>query len=93
MILLTNILCRLKQALKAGFRHLIFEDNYDTGTGDHYSLRQICDQSYIRGSMFFFLSYCRIEMVQNKMYKVPVQKFCAHDQITSTCVILGFINL
>lgn len=40
---------RLKQALKAGFRHLIFEDNYDTGTGDHYSLRQICDQSYIRG--------------------------------------------
>jgi hypothetical protein len=40
---------RLKQALKAGFRHLIFEDNYDTGTGDHYSLRQICDQFYIRG--------------------------------------------
>ncbi|XP_020590257.1 uncharacterized protein LOC110031416, partial [Phalaenopsis equestris] len=40
---------RLKQALKAGFRHLIFEDNYDTGTGDHYSLRQICDQYYIRG--------------------------------------------
>lgn len=40
---------RLKQALKAGFRHLIFEDNYDTGTGDHYSLRQICDQAYIRG--------------------------------------------
>ncbi|KMZ72582.1 hypothetical protein ZOSMA_161G00310 [Zostera marina] len=30
---------RLKQALKAGFQNLIFEDNYDTGTGDHYSLR------------------------------------------------------
>ncbi|KAI3930368.1 hypothetical protein MKW92_001267 [Papaver armeniacum] len=30
-----------------GFKHLIFEDIYDTGTGDHYSLRQICDQSYI----------------------------------------------
>ncbi|KAJ4730864.1 DNA-directed RNA polymerase subunit beta [Rhynchospora pubera] len=44
-----NELKRLKQALKAGFRHLIFEDNYDTGTGDHYSLRQICDQSYVRG--------------------------------------------
>ncbi|KAK9923406.1 hypothetical protein M0R45_031828 [Rubus argutus] len=44
-----NELKRIKQALKAGFRHLIFEDNYDTGTGDHYSLRQICDQSYIRG--------------------------------------------
>ena len=43
------IMGRLKQALKAGFRHLIFEDNYDTGTGDHYSLRQICDQFYIRG--------------------------------------------
>lgn len=41
---------RLKQALKAGFQHLVFEDNYDTGTGDHYSLRQICDQSYIRGA-------------------------------------------
>ncbi|KAE8699466.1 Transducin/WD40 repeat-like superfamily protein isoform 1 [Hibiscus syriacus] len=44
-----NELKRLKQALKAGFNHLIFEDNYDTGTGDHYSLRQICDQFYIRG--------------------------------------------
>ncbi|XP_027169025.1 uncharacterized protein LOC113768754 [Coffea eugenioides] len=44
-----NELKRLKQALKAGFRHLVFEDNYDTGTGDHYSFRQICDQSYIRG--------------------------------------------
>ncbi|KAI5651266.1 hypothetical protein M9H77_37271 [Catharanthus roseus] len=40
---------RLKQALKAGFKHLVFEDNYDTGTGDHYSLRQMCDQFYIRG--------------------------------------------
>ncbi|KAH8514385.1 hypothetical protein H0E87_007277 [Populus deltoides] len=44
-----NELKRVKQALNAGFRHLVFEDNYDTGTGDHYSLRQICDQSYIRG--------------------------------------------
>ncbi|GAB4850222.1 hypothetical protein Ancab_029517 [Ancistrocladus abbreviatus] len=44
-----NELKRLKQTLKAGFRHIIFEDNYDTGTGDHYSLRQICDQFYIRG--------------------------------------------
>lgn len=44
-----NELKRIKQALKAGFQHLIFEDNYDTGTGDHYSLRQICDQFYIRG--------------------------------------------
>ncbi|ONM02115.1 DNA polymerase eta [Zea mays] len=40
---------RLKQALKAGFRHLIFEDNYDTGTCDHYFLRHIYDPSYIRG--------------------------------------------
>ncbi|KAB5574302.1 hypothetical protein DKX38_001496 [Salix brachista] len=44
-----NELKRVKQALNAGFRHLVFEDNYDTGTGDHYSLRQICDQFYIRG--------------------------------------------
>ncbi|WOK97922.1 hypothetical protein Cni_G06630 [Canna indica] len=44
-----NQLKRLKQALSAGFQHLIFEDNYDTGTGDHYTLRQICDQYYIRG--------------------------------------------
>lgn len=43
---------RLKQALKAGFKHLVFEDNYDTGTGDHYSFRQICDQFYIRGMLF-----------------------------------------
>lgn len=46
---------RLKQALKAGFKHLVFEDNYDTGTGDHYSFRQICDQFYIRG-VFSFIS-------------------------------------
>lgn len=46
---------RLKQALNAGFRHVIFEDNYDTGTGDHYSLRQICDQFYIRGVLFSLL--------------------------------------
>ncbi|KAG8656406.1 hypothetical protein MANES_04G131400v8 [Manihot esculenta] len=44
-----NELKRVKQALKAGVEHLVFEDNYDTGTGDHYSLRQICDQFYIRG--------------------------------------------
>ncbi|GAV77567.1 hypothetical protein CFOL_v3_21038 [Cephalotus follicularis] len=44
-----NELKRIRQALKAGFRHLVFEDNYDTGTGDHYSLRHICDQFYIRG--------------------------------------------
>lgn len=44
------LVSRVRQALKAGFRHLVFEDNYDTGTGDHYSLRQICDQPYIRGS-------------------------------------------
>ncbi|KAG6727842.1 hypothetical protein I3842_02G144900 [Carya illinoinensis] len=44
-----NELKRIKQALKVGFQHLVFEDNYDTGTGDHYSLRQICDQFYIRG--------------------------------------------
>lgn len=56
---------RIKQALKAGFQHLIFEDNYDTGTGDHYSLRQICDQFYIRGacsptSPFIFLVHIGI---------------------------------
>ncbi|GJV11757.1 hypothetical protein Tco_1353298 [Tanacetum coccineum] len=44
-----NELKRIKQALKAGFSNLVFEDNYDTGTGDHYSLRQICDQFYIQG--------------------------------------------
>lgn len=42
---------RLKQALKAGFKHIVFEDNYDTGSGDHYSLRQICDQFYISGEL------------------------------------------
>nr|GEU36463.1 photosystem I P700 apoprotein A2, chloroplastic [Tanacetum cinerariifolium] len=45
-----NELKRLKQALKVGFSHLVFEDHYDFGTGDHYSLRQICDQSYIQGT-------------------------------------------
>ncbi|PNY15375.1 hypothetical protein L195_g012069, partial [Trifolium pratense] len=49
-----NELKRIEQALKAGFRHLVFEDNYDTGTGDHYSLRQICDQFYIRADATMF---------------------------------------
>ena len=31
-------------------QHLVFEDNYDTGNGDIYSVRQICDQFYIRGA-------------------------------------------
>nr|CAD1823635.1 unnamed protein product [Ananas comosus var. bracteatus] len=44
-----NELKRSQQALRAGFQNLVFEDNYDTGTGDIYTLRQICDQSYIRG--------------------------------------------
>lgn len=49
ILLFKHTMNRLKQALKAGFRHLIFEDNYDTGTCDHYFLRHIYDQSYIRG--------------------------------------------
>ncbi|XP_020595995.1 uncharacterized protein LOC110035995 [Phalaenopsis equestris] len=58
-----NHLKRLKQALKFGFQHLIFGDNCDTGTGDHYSLRQICDQFYVGGSfrlssLHVFLSDC-----------------------------------
>ncbi|EFJ24064.1 hypothetical protein SELMODRAFT_102324 [Selaginella moellendorffii] len=35
---------RVQQAQQAGFKHLVFDDNYDTGSGDEYSLRQICDQ-------------------------------------------------
>ncbi|CAH1445877.1 unnamed protein product [Lactuca virosa] len=35
-----NELKRLKQTLKVGSSHLVFEDTHDTGTGDHYSLRQ-----------------------------------------------------
>ncbi|CAA2965628.1 PREDICTED: uncharacterized protein LOC105975834 isoform X2 [Olea europaea subsp. europaea] len=48
-----NELKRLKQALKAGFKHLVFEDNNDPGTGDRYSFRKICDQFYIRGFLSF----------------------------------------
>lgn len=48
---------RIKQALKVGFQHLVFEDNYDTGTGDHYSLRQMCDQFYIRGTFSPFFTF------------------------------------
>lgn len=52
LFLFDLLITRLKQAVKVGFKHLVFEDNYDTGTGDHYSLRQICDQPYIRGICF-----------------------------------------
>ncbi|GFY97064.1 hypothetical protein Acr_11g0013700 [Actinidia rufa] len=70
-----NELKRLKQALKAGFRHLVFEDNYDTGTGDHYSLRQICDQFYIRGgghSCFKDSDEARIRTRRRKFWEKAV---------------------
>ncbi|KAI3416924.1 uncharacterized protein J3R85_014910 [Psidium guajava] len=70
-----NELKRLKQALRAGFRHLVFEDNYDTGTGDHYSLRQICDQFYITGgghSCFKFSDEARIRAKRKKFWEKAV---------------------
>ncbi|MBA0745408.1 hypothetical protein Gogos_007984 [Gossypium gossypioides] len=76
-----NELKRLKQALKAGFNHLIFEDNYDTGTGDHYSLRQICDQFYIRGgghSCFKDSDEARIRSKRKKFWEkaVDIDELC-----------------
>ncbi|XP_047941840.1 uncharacterized protein LOC125188823 isoform X2 [Salvia hispanica] len=70
-----NELKRLKQAVKAGFKHLVFEDNYDTGTGDHYSLRQICDQPYIRGgghSCFRDSDEARIRYRRRKFWEKAV---------------------
>ncbi|ONK79264.1 uncharacterized protein A4U43_C01F4610 [Asparagus officinalis] len=80
-----NELKRLKQALKAGFQHLIFEDNYDTGTGDHYSLRQICDQFYIRGgghSCFRDSDEARIRMKREKFYEkaVDIEDLCGKGE-------------
>ncbi|XP_019198877.1 PREDICTED: uncharacterized protein LOC109192617 [Ipomoea nil] len=76
-----NELKRLKQALEAGFRHLVFEDNYDTGTGDHYSLRQICDQFYIRGgghSCFKDSDEARIRSRRKKFWEkaVDTEELC-----------------
>ncbi|XP_061374814.1 uncharacterized protein LOC133317035 [Gastrolobium bilobum] len=72
---------RIEQALKAGFRHLVFEDNYDTGTGDHYSLRQICDQFYIRGgghSCFKDSDEARIRSRRKKFWEktVDIEELC-----------------
>ncbi|KAJ6830722.1 uncharacterized protein M6B38_351165 [Iris pallida] len=80
-----NELKRLKQALKAGFQHLIFEDNYDTGTGDHYSLRQICDQFYIRGgghSCFKDSDEARIRMKRTKFWEkaVDIDELCGKGE-------------
>ncbi|XP_009614300.1 uncharacterized protein [Nicotiana tomentosiformis] len=76
-----NELKRLKQALKAGFRHLLFEDNYDTGTGDHYSFRQMCDQFYIRGgghSCFKDSDEARIRARRKKFWEksVDIEELC-----------------
>ncbi|CAK8535823.1 unnamed protein product [Lathyrus sativus] len=76
-----NELKRIEQALKAGFRHLVFEDNYDTGTGDHYSLRQICDQFYIRGgghSCFKDSDEARIRSKRKKFWEkaVDIDELC-----------------
>eukprot|EP00268_Persea_americana_P031291 TRINITY_DN3042_c0_g1_i4.p1 TRINITY_DN3042_c0_g1~~TRINITY_DN3042_c0_g1_i4.p1 ORF type:complete len:293 (-),score=55.47 TRINITY_DN3042_c0_g1_i4:307-1185(-) len=81
-----NELKRLKQALKAGFRHLVFEDNYDTGTGDHYSLRQICDQFYIRGgghSCFRDSDEARVRMKRKKFWEkaVDVEELCGKNDM------------
>ncbi|KAL0380461.1 UNVERIFIED_CONTAM: hypothetical protein Sangu_0110400 [Sesamum angustifolium] len=76
-----NELKRLKQALKAGFKHLVFEDNYDTGTGDHYSFRQICDQFYIRGgghSCFKDSDEARIRSRRKKLWEkaIDIDELC-----------------
>ncbi|CAH9122802.1 unnamed protein product [Cuscuta epithymum] len=76
-----NELKRLKQALKAGFKHLVFEDNYDTGTGDHYSLRQICDQFYIMGgghSCFLESDEAKIRSRRKKFWEkaVDTEELC-----------------
>ncbi|CAI9114166.1 OLC1v1014825C1 [Oldenlandia corymbosa var. corymbosa] len=76
-----NELKRLKQAIKAGFRHLVFEDNYDTGTGDHYSFRQICDQFYIRGgghSCFRDSDEARMRTRRKKIWEkaVDIDELC-----------------
>ncbi|THG00582.1 uncharacterized protein LOC114311667 [Camellia sinensis] len=80
-----NELKRLKQALKAGFRHLVFEDNYDTGTGDHYSFRQICDQFYIRGgghSCFKDSDEARIRSTRKKFWEkaVDIEELCGPSE-------------
>ncbi|KAJ3695695.1 hypothetical protein LUZ60_001072 [Juncus effusus] len=80
-----NELKRLKQALKAGFRHLIFEDNYDTGTGDHYSLRQICDQSYIRGGGHSCFKHSDEAIIRSKRHKlfeksVNIDELCGKNE-------------
>lgn len=79
-----NELKRLKQALKAGFTHLVFEDNYDTGTGDHYSFRQICDQFYIRGgghSCFKESDEARVRYRRSKFWDkaVDIDELCGSD--------------
>ncbi|GKV27100.1 hypothetical protein SLEP1_g36307 [Rubroshorea leprosula] len=76
---------RVKQAVKAGFHHLVFEDNYDTGTGDHYSLRQICDQFYIRGgghSCFRDSDEARIRSKRKKFWAkaVDVDELCGPNE-------------
>nr|XP_023872037.1 uncharacterized protein LOC111984648 [Quercus suber] len=80
-----NELKRIKQALKAGFQHLVFEDNYDTGTGDHYSVRQICDQFYIRGgghSCFKDSDEARIRLKRRKFWQkaVDIEELCGPDE-------------
>ncbi|KAK2371391.1 DNA-directed RNA polymerase subunit beta [Trifolium repens] len=81
-----NELKRIEQALKAGFRHLVFEDNYDTGTGDHYSLRQICDQFYIRGgghSCFKDSDEARIRSRRKQFWEkaVDIEELCGPGEV------------
>jgi len=40
-----NALERIKHAIKKGYKHLIFEDNYPTGQGDCLSLKQVFDKN------------------------------------------------
>lgn len=89
IIILCVIMSRIEQALKAGFRHLVFEDNYDTGTGDHYSLRQICDQFYIRGvqTLTLLLNY----HILLNFLSVSVRNACKYDAIDIHSSVLHFL--
>lgn len=59
----------------------MFEDNYDTGTGDHYSLRQICDQPHIKGgghSCYVDSDEARVRAARRDLWEksVDVKELC-----------------
>ncbi|KAG0462834.1 hypothetical protein HPP92_021310 [Vanilla planifolia] len=80
-----NQLKRVKQALGFGFKISYLKTTMILGRGDHYSLRQICDQFYVRGgghTCFRDGDEARIRRKRRKLWEkaVDTEELCGEGE-------------